>query len=63
MLEVDDTEHEIWPLLAGRVRLTDQHGHVDSYGKGDGYVIPMGFKGTWETLKPVRKWHVIWQPK
>ena len=29
---------------------------------GDGFVIPIGFKGTWETLKPVRKWYVIWQP-
>jgi uncharacterized cupin superfamily protein len=29
---------------------------------GDGFVIPRGFKGTWETLKPVRKWYVIWQP-
>ena len=45
------------------VRLTDQDGHVDTYGMGDGFVIPMGFKGTWETLKPVRKWYVIWQPK
>ena len=27
------------------------------------FVIPAGFKGTWETLKPVRKWYVIWQPR
>jgi uncharacterized cupin superfamily protein len=26
-------------------------------------VIPAGFKGTWETLKPIRKWYAIWQPK
>ena len=61
-LEVDYTEHEFCLLLAGKVRLTDQDGHVDEYGMGDGFVIPMGFKGTWETLKPVRKWYVIWQP-
>ena len=60
---VDYTEHEFCLLLAGKVRLTDQDGHVDDYGMGDGFVIPMGFKGTWETLKPVRKWYVIWQPK
>jgi uncharacterized cupin superfamily protein len=62
VLEVDYTEHEFCLLLAGKVRLTDQDGHVDEYGMGDGFVIPMGFKGTWETLKPVRKWYVIWQP-
>ena len=51
LLEVDDTEHEICLLLAGKVRLTDQYGHVDTYGMGDGFVIPMGFEGTWETLE------------
>ena len=60
MLEVDDTEHEIWLLLVGRVRLTDQYGDVDSYGMG--FVTPMGPKDTWENLMPVRKRYVIWQP-
>ena len=41
-LEVDYTEHEFCLLLAGKVRLTDQDGHVDTYGMGDGFVIPMG---------------------
>ena len=63
VLEVDYTEHEFCLLLAGKVRLTDQDGHVDTYGMGDGFVIPAGFKGTWETLKPVRKWYAIYQPR
>ena len=63
MLEVDYTEYVSCLLLAGKVHLTDQAGQVDTYGMGDGFVIPMGFKVTWETLKPVRKWYVIRQPK
>jgi uncharacterized cupin superfamily protein len=30
---------------------------------GDGFVIPAGFKGVWETLKPVRKWYVTFEAK
>jgi uncharacterized protein len=45
------------------VRLADQDGNADVYGMGDGFVIPAGFKGTWETLKPVRKWYVTYEPK
>ena len=63
VIEVDYTEHEFCLLLAGKVRLTDQDGHVDTYGMGDGFVIPAGFKGTWETLKPVRKWYATYQPR
>lgn len=61
-LEVAYSEHEFCLLLAGRVRLTGEDGHVEEFGMGDGFVIPRGFKGLWETLKPVRKWYVIWQP-
>jgi len=30
---------------------------------GDGFVIPPGFKGTWETVEKVRKHYVILLPK
>ncbi len=62
VLELDCTEHEFCLLLAGRVRLTAEDGHVEEFGMGDGFVVPRGFKGTWETVKPVRKWYVVWQP-
>ena len=46
-----------------RSAFTDQDGHVDEYGMGDRFCDPDGVqRGTWETLKPVRKWYVIWQP-
>ena len=31
--------------------------------KGDAFIIPAGFKGTWETVKKVRKHYVILLPK
>jgi uncharacterized protein len=63
VIEVDYKEHEFCLLLAGRVRITEKGGLTEEYGMGDGFVIPAGFKGTWETLKPVRKWYVIFEPK
>ena len=64
-IEVSYTEHEFCVLLAGRVRLTERGGGggVEEYGAGDGFVIPAGFEGTWETLEPVRKWYVVFEPK
>jgi uncharacterized protein len=62
-IEVDYTEHEFCVLLAGRVRITERGGHTEEYGMGDGFVIPAGFKGVWETLKPVRKWYVTFEAK
>jgi hypothetical protein len=50
-------------LLAGRVRLTERGGRAEDYAAGDGFVVPAGFEGTWETLEPVRKWYVIFEPK
>jgi uncharacterized cupin superfamily protein len=62
VLELDVTEHEFCLLLAGKVRLTAADGQIEDFGMGDGFIIPGGFKGTWETVKPVRKWYVTWQP-
>ena len=31
--------------------------------KGDGFIIPAGFKGTWETVKKLHKHYVILMPK
>jgi uncharacterized protein len=53
---------EICFLLDGVVRLTDADGHVVTYRAGDTFVIPYGFKGTWETIEPVRKIFAIHDP-
>ena len=60
---VDYTEEEICVILEGRVRLTDLAGNAKEFGAGSTFALPAGFKGTWETLEPVKKVYVIWQAK
>jgi uncharacterized cupin superfamily protein len=62
-LQVTYTEHEFCQILEGSVRLTDAAGHAETYHAGDSFVIPAGFKGSWETLAPLRKFYVIYEPK
>ena len=56
-------EEEVCIILEGRVRLTDLSGNAKEFGAGSTFVLPAGFKGTWETLEPVKKIYVIWQAK
>jgi uncharacterized cupin superfamily protein len=43
--------------------LTNEQGQSWRLKKGDGFIIPEGFKGTWETVRPLRKHYVILLPK
>jgi uncharacterized cupin superfamily protein len=56
------TEHEVCVLLTGRVRLIETSGESAEFAAGDAFLIPAGFDGEWETLEPVRKLYVIYQP-
>ncbi|WP_334174700.1 cupin domain-containing protein [Pseudoxanthobacter sp.] len=58
-LTVNYTEDEVCVILEGRVRLTAADGTAAEYGPGDSFLIPSGFRGTWETLEPLRKIYVI----
>ena len=60
---VNYTEAEFCQILEGEVKLTHESGHSETYRVGDSFVIPPGFKGTWETVKTVRKFWVIFEPK
>jgi uncharacterized protein len=60
---VSYTEEEVCVILEGRVRLPDLQGNAKEFGAGSTFVLPAGFKGTWETLEPVKKIYVIWQSK
>lgn len=54
------TEWEFCHIISGEVLLTEEgktKGH--RFKKGDGFIIPPGFKGTWETVKKVKKHYVI----
>ncbi len=58
------SEWEFCHIISGEVILTEEgkkKGH--RFKKGDGFIIPPGFKGTWETVKKVKKHYVILMPK
>ena len=50
---------ELMVILSGSVTITDDEGHAETFSAGDAFVLPKGFKGTWENREPVRKYFVI----
>ena len=54
------TKDELCTLLEGTVRLTADDGTVATYTAGDTFLIPKGFKGTWETVVAVRKFYAVY---
>ncbi len=58
---VEYQEHEFCQLTAGRVVLTADDGRAWQFGPGDAWVIPAGFRGTWETLEPAHKRYAIFE--
>jgi uncharacterized cupin superfamily protein len=62
-VKIDYSEWEFCHLIEGEAVLTNESGQSWRMKKGDGFIIPPGFKGTWETVKPVRKHYVILTPK
>ncbi|WP_309066133.1 cupin domain-containing protein [Microbacterium sp.] len=53
-----------WPytefcvMLEGRVAVVDHAGRRREFGAGEAFVVPKGFRGTWETIEPSRKYFV-----
>ena len=58
---VDYTEDEFCLLLAGTVELIDARGRSARFKAGDAFVIAAGFKGTWETVDPVKKLYAVYE--
>ena len=59
----DYSEWEFCHIISGEVVLTREGTKKKwRFKKGDGFIIPAGFKGTWETVKKVRKHYVILTP-
>lgn len=56
------TEEEYCEVLEGESVIADDEGHAVTVGKGDRFVIPRGFRGSWEVLAPTRKYFVIYEP-
>jgi len=60
---INYTEDEFCILLEGQVVLADESGKAERFKAGDAFVIPAGFKGTWETVQKVRKFYAISERK
>jgi uncharacterized cupin superfamily protein len=56
------TEEEYCEILEGCSILTDAQGAALTVRKGDRFVIPRGFVGTWEVVDTTRKIYVIHEP-
>jgi uncharacterized protein len=58
-VEISYDEWEFCHIISGEVILQRKGGKKMRFKKGDAFVIPAGFNGTWETVKKVRKHYVI----
>lgn len=56
-------EWEFCHFIEGKAILTNDEGKSWTLRAGDAFIIPSGFKGTWETVEKVRKHYVILLPK
>ncbi|MCD5992112.1 cupin domain-containing protein [Pseudomonas sp. CDFA 602] len=58
---VNYTEHEYCEIVQGVSVLRDEQGNAKTLRAGDRFVIPAGFKGTWEVLETCRKIYVVYE--
>jgi hypothetical protein len=52
---VNFTESEYCEILEGVSVIRDAHGTSKTVRAGDRFLIPAGFKGTWEVVEPCKK--------
>jgi uncharacterized cupin superfamily protein len=55
------TEYELCHLVEGMVLITSDEGGECRYRAGDTFVIPSGFRGTWEVIEPCKKIYAIYE--
>lgn len=61
---VNYSEHEYCEILAGRIRMIREDGaDTREVTAGDRFVIPAGWRGTWQVLEAARKVYVIFEPR
>jgi len=58
---IDYSENELCYLIEGKARLTDADGHAETFAARRAFIIPAGFKGSWETLEKLKKYYAIYQ--
>lgn len=62
VVKVHYDEWEFCHFIQGEAILTREDGMNWRLTKGDAFIIPAGFKGTWETIRKVKKHYVILMP-
>ena len=62
VVKVSYDEWEFCHFIQGEAILTNEDGKSWTLSKGDAFIIPAGFKGTWETVRKVKKHYVILLP-
>ena len=55
------TEDEFCFIMDGEAIITDADGSSEKLTKGDAFVVPAGFTGTWETVGTVQKFYAIYE--
>lgn len=51
-------DEAVW-LVEGKIALTDAKGERKEFNAGEGYLLPAGFAGRWETLEDAKKFYVV----
>jgi uncharacterized cupin superfamily protein len=59
--KVQYNEDEFCTLVEGKVTLTGEDGEAQTFSAPDSFLIPQGFKGTWEAHTYLRKYFVIYE--
>lgn len=60
---VNYSEHEYCEILEGCSVITDNNGSSMTVSKGDRFVIPAGFSGSWQVIEPCKKIYVVFESK
>ena len=55
------TEEEFCQILEGVSVITDKTGVAVTVSKGENFLIPSGFVGSWEVIKMTKKIYVIYE--
>jgi len=50
---------ELMIVLEGSVTVTDAEGISETFSAGDAFIMPKGFRGTWENTETMRKYYMI----
>ena len=58
---IEYTEHEFCHIIEGESVIADEAGTETRVRAGDAFVIPAGFKGTWEVVTKTRKHYAIYE--